>query len=273
MVLARLRLIFHKPLTEILETILSHGADIHFIDEEGLTIIHHICRCNYWKRCPVALPHREEYLQILLDHGVDVHIKDDRNGYIAFHYAFARQNRSFVTVLIRNSVELAMTSNSGATPLHMACYYANVDVIRLLLEEHGYAIDINAQDNLGYTPLHYIVRPMTCSDIRSYEVAYLCKEYITLRLQCVRLLLRNNANVTVRSCNGATIALFVIYDYEYHLRDDGSNINNCLYYCTYDQVTSCCLDIMKIILEYNTYHTISSIVNGYGDTLLHYAVK
>ena len=67
------------------------------------------------------------------------------------------------------------------TPLSLAASYGHIDVVRLLLEHNA---DANSQDNIGYTPLHDVIR----SDSFKAE-----------RTQMVQLLLKHGANPNARS--------------------------------------------------------------------------
>src|SRR5215468_11113657 len=71
----------------------------------------------------------------------------------------------------------------------MAAYYANLDVIQLLLS-HG--ANVNAVDSDGETALHYAAR----ADSASVEI--------------VRILLQKGADVNVRDHDGTTALMKVI---------------------------------------------------------------
>ncbi|EAY23394.1 hypothetical protein TVAG_070570 [Trichomonas vaginalis G3] len=49
-----------------------------------------------------------------------------------------------------------MRNSYRDTPLHFACYYNSIDVVKFLLTLDE--IDINAQDSYGDTPLHIACR-------------------------------------------------------------------------------------------------------------------
>ncbi|EAY23368.1 ankyrin repeat protein, putative [Trichomonas vaginalis G3] len=68
------------------------------------------------------------------------------------HYAAKLNNLTLVQDLISCGVDLNMRNDDHSTPLHIACYYNSIDVVKFLLSLDG--IDINAQDNYGNTPLH-----------------------------------------------------------------------------------------------------------------------
>jgi len=57
-------------------------------------------------------------------------------------------------------VSVSDTGREGITPLHNACWEANIDAVKMLLDQGA---DIGAKDNTGDTPLH---NACSCRDVR-----------------------------------------------------------------------------------------------------------
>lgn len=51
---------------------------------------------------------------------------------------------------VETTSDLNVTDESGLTPLHLACDRGLIDFINVLLKKN---LNVNAQDNDGYTPL------------------------------------------------------------------------------------------------------------------------
>ncbi|EAY23382.1 hypothetical protein TVAG_070450 [Trichomonas vaginalis G3] len=72
--------------------------------------------------------------------------------YPIIHYAAKLNNLSLIQDIISCGVDLNMRNVYLDTPLHIACYYNSIDVVKFLLSLNG--IDINTQNSYGNTPLH-----------------------------------------------------------------------------------------------------------------------
>ncbi|EAY10393.1 hypothetical protein TVAG_109770 [Trichomonas vaginalis G3] len=78
--------------------------------------------------------------------------KISSNDWAIIHYAAQINNLSLVQDLISCGVDPNMRNSTLQTPLHIACNYNSVDVVKFLITLDG--IDINAQSIYGDTPLH-----------------------------------------------------------------------------------------------------------------------
>ncbi|MFA5306951.1 MAG: ankyrin repeat domain-containing protein, partial [Candidatus Babeliales bacterium] len=77
---------------------------------------------------------------------------------IAEHYGYSEEKISFVVkALLNHGANPSASSKFGTTPLHIAAAHALPNVVDILLRYKD-QIDINAQNNLGETPLHTSVR-------------------------------------------------------------------------------------------------------------------
>ena len=151
---------------------------IHEIDEDG----------HFWKKPLVE--YQPEWIQIfkgiVKQNNIDdlkaivkfvkqyyFDIEASRLGMTPLHYACKCGHLEFFKVITSTGASLDFHSrdNSRSTLLHHACFSANIEIVRILIEKN---LDVNAADDDGKTPLH-----MAC-EIGATEI--------------VRLLERGNAN-------------------------------------------------------------------------------
>jgi ankyrin repeat protein len=98
--------------------------------------------------------HRE-IVEWLLSHGVDPNIPGDTDVFTPLHMAAWFGQVEVSRILLQHKVDQNALDKHGQTPLHLASQQGHIDVARLLLE-HG--VDVNAQDNHRSTALHLALR-------------------------------------------------------------------------------------------------------------------
>ena len=87
---------------------------------------------------------------------VDLNIRDN-SGYTPLHTACEYGQLEVIKFLLSlPSVDVNIQSNSGYTPLHSACRYSQLDIIKFLVSLPS--VDVKIQSNNGYTPLHSACR-------------------------------------------------------------------------------------------------------------------
>jgi len=191
----------HRGFAQLL---LKHGANANAKDREGNTPLH------------VAAKKENFYFaEFLMANGADPNIENNE-GASPFDIAMVSDVKKiimlmitpvmesdiFVTIrtgnenktikLIERGANINTTSkyyNSGATPLHLAVEYGQLDVTKSLIK-HG-AI-INAKTIHGVTPLHLAM----LSNDEYYDIKY--------PFEIIKLLLENGADVNAREINGDT---------------------------------------------------------------------
>ncbi|EAX85562.1 ankyrin repeat protein, putative [Trichomonas vaginalis G3] len=99
------------------------------------------------------------------------------------HNSIIFNNLSLVQDLISCGIDPNMRNNYRDTPLHYACYYNSIDVVKFLLTLDG--IDINAQNKVENTPLHEACRKNNQEIIK-----------ILLGFRTINISIRNNQSVT-----------------------------------------------------------------------------
>ncbi|XP_064602158.1 fibronectin type 3 and ankyrin repeat domains 1 protein-like [Liolophura sinensis] len=129
-----------KGYLEILEKLLSFGADVHLKNDAGKTSLMLACFAG-----------QLDSVKILRSNGANYE-DFDRGGSAPLHWAVDGQNDKLVEWMIKDGAEVDIRDqNSGWTPLlRCASVTGNYDVASVLLM---YGADINAQDNDRKTPL------------------------------------------------------------------------------------------------------------------------
>ena len=67
--------------------------------------------------------------------------------------ALSRKHFQVAQLLYHNGSSIDPRGRHGNSPLHSAVYYGDLEMAQILLR---YRLDINAQNDLGFTPLHFI---------------------------------------------------------------------------------------------------------------------
>ncbi|XP_065883611.1 poly [ADP-ribose] polymerase tankyrase-2-like [Dysidea avara] len=94
--------------------------------------------------------HTEELMMLLTPLNVNCHAADGRKS-TPLHLACGYNRVSVVKLLLKQGADVHAKDKGGLVPLHNACSYGHYEVAELLLE-HG--ASVNAVDLWQYTPLH-----------------------------------------------------------------------------------------------------------------------
>lgn len=170
-----------EPFASQLQTMLQSGANLHAVNDAGLTPLYVACQCGnihaaslllYYGARPDGVTsasaspsllsaacrqNNVELIQLLREYGAQV-VTADRDGNSPLHVAIASQSSDALLLLLdlvsadpSSSSSLLNDCNSdGETPLHLAVKTGYVDAVRALLR-YGAATDV--EDSLGRTPL------------------------------------------------------------------------------------------------------------------------
>ena len=123
----------------------------------------------------------------------------NNNYYQDFHHfnpilfkLIANQDKNKITNLINNKIksnpkiDINMQDNDGDSPLHIAIFLANYDIIKILLDNNA---NVNLVDKWGQTPIHRL---------------YFCLNNTNL-LKILELLINYKCNFHKQDVNGNTI--------------------------------------------------------------------
>lgn len=127
---------------DVIEALLTRGADISAKADTGQTVIHAAC-----------IQGRIEVLRLLLSSGSDVHVRA-KSGQTPLHWAAATSSSEIVKALLAAGADVEANDNSRLTPLHEAVSHGQQEVVQTLLEAGA---NIQAYDAHGQTALHKAV--------------------------------------------------------------------------------------------------------------------
>jgi len=123
---------------QMINELLSCGADIEATNHDGDTPLHHgISEGN------------AEVVRLLLDKRADLHAKEKFVGGTPLHHAALHGRLDVVKVLLQRKPNLEAENRKGQTPLHVAALYSQLETAHLLL---GCGANAKAIDAQGNTP-------------------------------------------------------------------------------------------------------------------------
>ncbi|CAB0043986.1 unnamed protein product [Trichogramma brassicae] len=206
--------------------------DVNYTDESGVTHFHVACFFG----C-------DEVVEKFLELGQDPNILVPLTGDTPLHLALQYRHKKATELLLKYGANPNLANVWDVTPLHNVCNsgHDNADLAEILFEmsdEKHHPIQVNAQNKLGWTPLHF-------------SLAYGCKKGI------VQVLLRRGANPNLPNVEGST-----------PLHTICNNIHNSIYHSN--------IDLAKLFFEINDERQQMVEVNARdnsGNAPLHLALK
>ncbi|TQV91955.1 hypothetical protein V2A60_005952 [Cordyceps javanica] len=125
----------------------------------------------------------ERILDMLLRQDTEGINCPDSNGRTPLFHGAIQDNEPVVQMLLAHGARIGLLDKEGRSPLHWAVLYRRLEVLRTLLEHWNkcerHSFDIDAHDNVGWTPLHLAVE-------RRFEAGVL-------------LLMQHGANIKARA--------------------------------------------------------------------------
>ncbi|KAL7302823.1 hypothetical protein TKK_0004861 [Trichogramma kaykai] len=167
----------------LVEFLLSKGADPNSLNKDGETTLHRICEANLddlavemlFKICD------EKHQSMQVD-------AQDKMGKTPLHVAITKGNINTIEILMRRGAQPNLADENGFTPLHVLCQRENddVDLLKMLFEaadKFSAPIKVDARDKSDCTPLHLALN-------RGHE-------------QMAEWLLRRGADLNLANANGS----------------------------------------------------------------------
>ncbi|OKL63894.1 hypothetical protein UA08_01110 [Talaromyces atroroseus] len=136
-----LSLALEKGSPRATDLLLAFGADANGRDSSGDFPLH------------VAVKGVFDDVKLVLDYGGSVN-QTNRSGKTPLHVAAGCQNSAveIIEFLIERNADVTARDANGDTPLHAAAGTGGIQVVQVLLNHGGYAV--NARNRSGQTPLH-----------------------------------------------------------------------------------------------------------------------
>ena len=173
---------------------------------------------------------------------------DDTNKKVTLLYKYAEKGWSQIVGYLISKGANIIVSEQYSSPLHVACYLGNIDLLRVLLKNTD--INVNALDSNEKTPLHY------ACDFSKSNTSYMYYR----RKQCIdELLNHNNIDVNLVTDTGYT-PLHILLDSE-----NFASLDN----ITIDYNLDIIIGICDSLIYNNADLTIKTLTNN--DTPLHFA--
>ena len=120
--------------------------------------------------------------------------KTDEYDRTPLHYAAEKGYPEIVTLLIENGADANQPGQKGKNALHLACYFNQIEIVRLL-KKLSVTLDYNAVDDAGNRALHYA--------------------FLSGSSRCAEFLLDNGANINATNAKMATpIMMATLYAQE-----------------------------------------------------------
>ena len=190
--------------TEVLQAIISHGADVNATSKKNVTALMLAC-----------VDMNADAINELLKAGADPNIADDKGATCIHHAVFDGCSKDVLEIIVNHGGDVNVTNKNNRTTLILACKKGNNDAINVLFNAGA---DPNIIDANGATCIHYAVVEGCSKDVleiivnHGADVNATDKNHVTaLMLACVKgnkdvinVLLNAGADPNIADGKGAT---------------------------------------------------------------------
>jgi ankyrin repeat protein len=189
---------------ECFKLLLTHGLDVEMRSEDGKTLLHHVAELGLAAQ-----------VRMLLEKGVNPVVENEQKRQPIQYAAYT--NEETVQALLDYAAEVDITSSEWPSPVVLAATYGKHQVLKLLLD-HGADPDIENPQDPGWTALHAACycKPPNHASVElliahgaNINAIPLCKRTTALHgavssAQIVRLLLDKGALIDTQDYEGKT---------------------------------------------------------------------
>ena len=229
-----------------IKMLMQNGADIQASSSDGSTVLHFASRNS-----------NQEVVEFLLKlNEISVNATDNLNQTPLMHACYDGGRLDNIKMLIQNGADIQASNSNGLTVIHFASRNSNQEVVEFLLKSNK--ISVNAADNLNKTPLMY-----ACYDGG--------------RLDNIKMLIQNGADIQARDSNGSTVLHFASAlsnqeVVEFLLKSNEISVNAINHFSQTPLIYACYdggrLDNIKMLIQNGADIQASS---SNGSTVLHFA--
>jgi hypothetical protein len=123
-------------------------TEIDGVDEWGRTALVFACRTQ-----------RLDMVRLLINAGADLDLVEARSGNAPLMFAIMHNNTELTLTLLQAGASVELCNFKLTTPLMMACATKSrsINLLKTVCTQAHQPVNVNAQDENGWTPLHYAV--------------------------------------------------------------------------------------------------------------------
>ena len=203
----------NKP---IVKKLIEYGTRLDILDSEGYSILYYPIKFNYLEIIDTLLEYNKKIVGISL-----VNLKDTR-GAVPLFYSIKYKNRYALQELLTNGADANYRNNENMNSLHLAVLKKDATIVKMLIK---YVKNIDARTSKGSTPLHYacnfqlldIVKILldngSDQNIADLEYDFYPIFYVVVlnNVLITKLLIDHGANPNHQDYSGNTIIHYCIY--------------------------------------------------------------
>lgn len=131
----------YNEIDRVKELIESGGTNVNTPDEEGCYLLH-------W----ASINNHVELVRYLISKGATVDVKGGNLQSTPLHWACRQGGTETFFLLIDNGADKESKDATDIQPIHIAAQYGQIKILAYLL---GSGVDVDCEDNRGFTPLIY----------------------------------------------------------------------------------------------------------------------